>query len=77
MQARTVLLGGFSKDYAMTGWRIGYMASSADLLSAARKVHQYTIMSARRWRRQPRCMQSSMVKRTYAAWLRSMTDGAS
>jgi aminotransferase len=46
MWERTILLGGFSKDYAMTGWRIGYMAANKELLGAARKVHQYTIMSA-------------------------------
>jgi aminotransferase len=46
MQERTIVLGGFSKDYAMTGWRIGYMLGPADLVAAARKVHQYTIMSA-------------------------------
>ena len=46
MQERTVTLGGFSKDYAMTGWRIGYAAAPAGLLAALRKVHQYTIMSA-------------------------------
>lgn len=46
MRDRTILLGGFSKDYAMTGWRIGYMAANPELLGAARKVHQYTIMSA-------------------------------
>jgi aminotransferase len=39
-------LGGFSKDYAMTGWRIGYACANPDLLNAMRKVHQYTIMSA-------------------------------
>jgi aminotransferase len=43
---RTILLGGFSKDYAMTGWRIGYACAPAPLLAAMRKVHQYTIMSA-------------------------------
>jgi aminotransferase len=43
---RTILLGGFSKDYAMTGWRIGYACANPDLLAAMRKVHQYTIMSA-------------------------------
>jgi aminotransferase len=43
---RTILLGGFSKDYAMTGWRIGYTCATPDLLAAMRKVHQYTIMSA-------------------------------
>jgi aminotransferase len=46
MRNRTILLGGFSKDYAMTGWRVGYMAGHQDVLGAARKVHQYTIMSA-------------------------------
>ncbi|UCG25186.1 MAG: aminotransferase class I/II-fold pyridoxal phosphate-dependent enzyme [Chloroflexota bacterium] len=43
---RTILLGGFSKDYAMTGWRIGYACAKPDLSAAMRKVHQYTIMSA-------------------------------
>jgi aminotransferase len=46
MQPRTITLGGFSKDYAMTGWRIGYAAAPADILSAMRKIHQYTILSA-------------------------------
>jgi aminotransferase len=46
MRERTILLGGFSKDYAMTGWRIGYACARPDLLAAMRKVHQYTIMSA-------------------------------
>ncbi len=46
MKDRTILLGGFSKDYAMTGWRIGYVAAPAEVLAATRKVHQYTIMSA-------------------------------
>ena len=46
MKDRTILLGGFSKDYAMTGWRIGYACANPDLLAAMRKVHQYTIMSA-------------------------------
>ncbi|MDX1663069.1 MAG: aminotransferase class I/II-fold pyridoxal phosphate-dependent enzyme [Candidatus Promineifilaceae bacterium] len=46
MRERTILLGGFSKDYAMTGWRIGYACAPPPLLAAMRKVHQYTIMSA-------------------------------
>jgi aminotransferase len=46
MHPRTILLGGFSKNYAMTGWRLGYAAAPAELLAAMRKVHQYTIMSA-------------------------------
>lgn len=46
MRERTITLGGFSKDYAMTGWRIGYAAAPAAILEAMRKIHQYTIMSA-------------------------------
>ncbi|MGH2606595.1 MAG: pyridoxal phosphate-dependent aminotransferase [Anaerolineales bacterium] len=46
MQPRTITLGGMSKNYAMTGWRIGYAAAPAPLLAAMRKIHQYTIMSA-------------------------------
>ena len=46
MKGRTVLLGGFSKDYAMTGWRIGYVAGPAELLKGLLRVHQFTIMSA-------------------------------
>ena len=46
MAERTVHLGGMSKDYAMTGWRIGYALGPADLIGAMRKIHQYLIMSA-------------------------------
>jgi len=46
MYERTVLLQGFSKSYAMTGWRVGYMAAPAEILGEMRKVHQYTIMCA-------------------------------
>jgi aminotransferase len=46
MRDRTVLLGGFSKDYAMTGWRIGYACAKPEILSAICRVHQYVIMSA-------------------------------
>lgn len=46
MRNRTITLGGMSKAYAMTGWRIGYAAAPPDILAAMRKIHQYTIMSA-------------------------------
>src|SRR5579859_304916 len=46
MRERTIVLGGFSKSHAMTGWRIGYVVAPPELLGAMRKVHQYTIMSA-------------------------------
>ena len=43
---RTILLGGFSKDYAMTGWRVGYICAEKSLLEAFSKIHQYCVMSA-------------------------------
>jgi aminotransferase len=46
MRERSVLIGGFSKSYAMTGWRIGYVAAPAALMSGIAKVHQYGIMCA-------------------------------
>jgi len=46
MRDRTVLLGGFSKAYAMTGWRIGYVAGNGEIIGAIGKLHQYAIMCA-------------------------------
>jgi aminotransferase len=46
LRERTVLLGGFSKNHAMTGWRIGYTCAPAPIRQAMYKVHQYMIMSA-------------------------------
>lgn len=46
MRERTVVLGGFSKSYAMTGWRLGYVAGPAALVEGIMKVHQYVMMSA-------------------------------
>ena len=46
MRERTILMGGFSKSYAMTGWRIGYVAAPADLMVGIAKAHQYGIMCA-------------------------------
>ncbi len=46
MKANSILLGGFSKAYAMTGWRIGYAAAPAEILAAITKIHQYTMMCA-------------------------------
>ena len=46
LKRRTILLGGFSKDYAMTGWRIGYACAPEDLIKGLVRIHQYTIMSA-------------------------------
>ncbi len=44
MRDRTVLINGFSKAYAMTGWRLGYAAAHPDLIGAMYKIHQYGIM---------------------------------
>ncbi|MBQ2615133.1 MAG: aminotransferase class I/II-fold pyridoxal phosphate-dependent enzyme [Clostridia bacterium] len=46
MYERTVLISGFSKAYAMTGWRLGYACGHPDLIAAMTKVHQFAIMSA-------------------------------
>jgi aminotransferase len=46
MKERTIMLDGFSKAYAMTGWRIGYVCAHADFIGAMNKIHQYTIMCA-------------------------------
>lgn len=46
MQERTVLINGFSKAYAMTGWRLGYACGPAPILEQMIKVHQYAIMCA-------------------------------
>ncbi|MCL1999958.1 MAG: aminotransferase class I/II-fold pyridoxal phosphate-dependent enzyme [Planctomycetes bacterium] len=46
MQERTVVVNGFSKAYAMTGWRLGYAATHPDLLAAMYRIHQYALMCA-------------------------------
>ena len=44
MEERTLLLNGFSKAYAMTGWRVGYAAGNPDFIGAMTKIHQYSIL---------------------------------
>ncbi len=46
MKERTVIVSGFSKAYAMTGWRLGYLCAPAPLTEQMLKIHQYCIMSA-------------------------------
>ena len=46
VRENTILLGGFSKAYAMTGWRVGYAVASKEIITAMTKIHQYTIMCA-------------------------------
>ncbi|CAM4471910.1 aminotransferase class I/II-fold pyridoxal phosphate-dependent enzyme [Paenibacillus typhae] len=46
MMDRTILVSGFSKAFAMTGWRMGYACGHPDLISAMLKIHQYTVMCA-------------------------------
>jgi aminotransferase len=44
MRDRTILLGGFSKDYAMTGWRIGHAAAPEHIMRGMMRIHQYSLM---------------------------------
>jgi aminotransferase len=46
MKEHTILIGGFSKTNAMTGWRIGYIAARSELIEGFLKIHQYTMMCA-------------------------------
>ena len=46
MRERTILIGGFSKDYAMTGWRIGYACAPREIMAGMARIHQYVIMTA-------------------------------
>jgi aminotransferase len=46
MKERTILINGFSKAYAMTGWRLGYVCAPADIIKQMTKIHQYAIMCA-------------------------------
>ncbi|WP_227937496.1 aminotransferase [Alkalihalobacillus deserti] len=46
MKERTILISGFSKSFAMTGWRLGFVLASPDLLAAMLKLHQYSLMCA-------------------------------
>jgi aminotransferase len=46
MKDRTILVSGFSKAFAMTGWRLGYACGHPELIAAMLKIHQYTVMCA-------------------------------
>jgi len=46
MKDHTILLGGFSKAFAMTGWRIGYAAARPEIIAGMTKIHQYTALSS-------------------------------
>ncbi|WP_411333733.1 aminotransferase [Metabacillus indicus] len=46
MRERTILISGFSKGFAMTGWRLGFIAAPAELSGAMLKIHQYSMMCA-------------------------------
>lgn len=46
MKDKTLVINGFSKSYAMTGWRLGYICGHPILIDAMKKIHQYSIMSS-------------------------------
>ncbi|MBO4470836.1 MAG: aminotransferase class I/II-fold pyridoxal phosphate-dependent enzyme [Clostridia bacterium] len=48
MYERTVTINGFSKAFAMTGWRVGYACGAKEIISVMNKIHQYSIMCAPR-----------------------------
>ena len=51
MKERTVVIGGFSKSFAMTGWRLGFICSPPEIDAAVLKIHQYTLLRRRDARR--------------------------
>ncbi|OUQ51865.1 pyridoxal phosphate-dependent aminotransferase [Lachnoclostridium sp. An118] len=63
MKERTITLGGFSKAYSMTGWRLGYMCAPRGIIAACVRVHQYTITCA-----------SSFVQEAAVTALRDCSD---
>ena len=73
MKERTILLSGFSKAYAMTGWRIGYAAASTEVIASMTKIHQYTMMCA------PIMVQVAAIEALKSSvlprWLRSTISG--
>ena len=46
MKERTIIISGFSKGFAMTGWRLGYICAPTEIAKAMLKIHQYTMMCA-------------------------------
>ena len=46
MQERTILINGFSKAFAMTGWRLGYACGPREIVEQMLKIHQFAIMCA-------------------------------
>src|SRR5205085_7628603 len=68
MRDRTILLDGFSKAYAMTGWRIGYVAAPKHMLEAMLKIHQYAIMCAGTADRKSTRLNSSHSQISYAVF---------
>src|SRR4030042_2563770 len=46
MQERTILINGFSKSHAMTGWRVGYVSAHQKIIALITKIHQYTMLCA-------------------------------
>ena len=46
MKDSSIVLGGFSKAYAMTGWRLGYAVGNREIIAAMTKIHQYTMLCA-------------------------------
>jgi aminotransferase len=76
MAERTIFLHGFSKAFAMTGWRIGYACGPAPLIDAMMKVHQYTMLCARSSPRKRRSKPSSTAGTACSRCANNTTAGA-
>ncbi len=77
MKDRTILLGGFSKDYAMTGWRIGYVAARPKCWPLRAKCINTPSCLPRPWDNMPHWLHCSTAKSTCRTWLRNTTAAAS
>ena len=74
MKERTILLNGFSKAYAMTGWRIGYAMGPRDLIGAMMKIHRYMMLYAP-VTTQMAALEALKCSSEVKIWLPLITDG--
>lgn len=74
MRDRTILINGFSKSFAMTGWRVGFLCAPAEALKAMKKIHQYVIMCASTMSQEAACEALEQAFRDNFADVKRMHD---
>ena len=74
MRDRTILINGFSKSFAMTGWRVGFLCAPAEALAAMKKIHQYVIMCASTMSQEAACEALEQAFRDNFADVKRMHD---